>query len=257
MLKTLPIALVLAIASMVNGAIVERVVEYKDGETTLRGVAVYDDARDVQMPGVVVVPEWWGVNEFAKAQARRLAEAGYIAFVADIYGEGFNTTEVPIAAQRATEASQKDWKRTRGRLAVEQLKAMPQVDARRLGAIGFCFGGSTVLELARDGVDLRGVVSFHGSFGTAKPAQPGTVKAAVLVLHGGDDPLVPHAESAGLIKELLDAGANFEFVSYAGAQHSFTNPAADAVGIPGVKYDEATARASFEAMFAFFERVLK
>lgn len=248
---------VLVLMAQARADIVERVVEYKDGETTLKGVVVYDDAKDVQMPGVVVVPEWWGVNEFAVAQARQLAEAGYVALVADLYGDGFKTTEVPVAAQRATEATQKNWKRTRGGLAVEQLKAMPQVDRSRLGAIGFCFGGSTVLELARDGVDLRGVVSFHGSFGTARPAQPGTVKAAVLVLHGGADPLVPHAESAGLIKEMLDAGVSFEFISYAGAEHSFTNPKADAVGIPGVKYDADAARASFEAMFAFFDRVME
>jgi dienelactone hydrolase len=248
---------VLVMVSQARAEIVERVVEYKDGETTLKGVAVYDvSAQDVR-PGVVVVPEWWGVNEFAVAQARRLAEAGYVAFVADIYGDGFKTTEIPVAAQRATEATQKDWKRTRGRLAIEQLKSMPQVDSTRLGAIGFCFGGSTVLELARDGAELRGVVSFHGSFGTAKPATPGTVRAAVLVLHGGADPLVPHAESSALIKEMLDAGVNFQFISFADAQHSFTNPNADAVGIPGVKYDAPTARASFEAMFEFFDRVMK
>src|SRR5687768_9199502 len=182
-------------------------IEYKDGDATLKGFLAYDDAVDGKRPGVLVVPEWWGVNDYAKSRAEQLAKLGFVAFVADIFGDGFVTADPKVAGQKAGEAKEAGWLRSRGKLAIEQLRKHDRVDPQNVAAIGYCFGGATVLELARAGEDLKGVVSFHGALDTKEP-QRGQVKTKILVLHGDADPFVPPQQVAAFEQEMKDAGAD-------------------------------------------------
>ena len=197
MKRVLPlIAVLFGLTLAARAELKTQTLEYKDGDTTLKGYLAYDDAHEGKRPGVVVVPEWWGVNDYPKARAEQLAKLGYVALVADIYGEGLVVSDPKEAGKRAGEAKQAGWLRSRGKLAVEQLRKHEHVDPQNVAAIGYCFGGATVLELARAGEDLKGVVSFHGALDTKQPAQPGQVKAKILVLHGAADPFVPPQQLA-------------------------------------------------------------
>ena len=242
-------------AAVARGEIKTQTLEYKDGDTALRGYLAYDDAAEGKRPAVVVVPEWWGVNDYVKSRAEQLAKLGYVALVADIYGEGFITDDPKVAGQKAGAAKGAGWLRSRGKLAVEQLRKHDRVDAQNLAAIGYCFGGTTVLELARAGEDLKGVVSFHGSLDTKDPAQPGQVKTKILVLHGDADPFVPPQQLEGFEKEMKSAKADYRIVTYPDAQHSFTNPDVDKVGLDGAKYNRAADEKSWKDMRAFFGEV--
>lgn len=235
-------------------------VNYSDGETTLVGAVARPMTRDViKRPAVLIVPEWWGVNDYATSRAAQLADLGYVAFVADIYGAGRVTTDPAVAGKWAGEfrgAKDRTLLRRRAAAALSQLRTRPDVDASRIAAIGYCFGGTTVLEMARDGQDIKGVVSFHGSLDTPTPATKGSVSAEVLVLHGADDPMVKKEDVEAVKKEFPAAGAKFEFVEYPGAVHSFTNPMADG-SIPGVKYNEAADTKSWAKMQEFFNKLFK
>lgn len=250
------VLITLLFATSTLAAIQLEQVEYHDGDTPLRGYLAYDEAIAEPRPGVVVVPEWWGADDYAQRRARELAELGYVAFVADIYGHGFVTRDPKVAAERAGNAVKNDWPRIRGRLAVEALRKSDRVLPDRIAAIGYCFGGTTVLELARAGLDLRGVVAFHGGLRTQRPAEPGRIQALILVLHGGDDPLVPPDEVANFMTEMLRSRAHFTFVSYPQARHSFTNPRADEVGMDAVRYDRQADKDSWREMSTFLARVL-
>ncbi len=199
-------------------------VEYREGGTVLKGFVAWDDAATGKRPGVLVVHEWWGLNDHARNQARRLAEAGYVGFALDMYGAGKVTTHPQEAQAFATEAT-KDAAVVAARFnaALDLLKRDPHVDPARIAAIGYCFGGGVVLNMARSGADVADVVSFHGSLGTKTPADPGKVKARVLVLAGGADPFVPPEQVEAFRKEMQAAGARFEVVMYPGAKHGFTN----------------------------------
>ena len=231
-------------------------VEYRQGGTVLKGFIAWDDAVAGKRPGVLVVHEWWGLNDHARNQARRLAEAGYVGFALDMYGAGKVTTHPQDAQAFATEAT-KDPAVVAARFnaALDLLKRDPHVDPARIAAIGYCFGGGVVLGMARSGADLAAVVSFHGSLGTQTPAQPGKVKARVLVLAGGADPFVPPEQVEAFRKEMQAAGARFEIVTYPGAKHSFTNPRADSVGMPQLAYNADAAQKSWAAMLALFKEV--
>ena len=232
-------------------------VEYRQGATVLKGFIAWDDAAAGKRPGVLVVHEWWGLNDHAKNQARRLAEAGYVGFALDMYGVGKVTTHPQEAQAFATEAA-KDPAVAAARFnaGLEQLKRDPYVDPTRLAAIGYCFGGGVVLGMARAGADLAAVVTFHGSLETRSPAQPGKVKARVLVLAGGADPFVPPEQVEAFRKEMQAAGARVEVVTYAGAKHGFTNPDAGRYGMPQLAYDAAADRQSWAAMLKLFHEVL-
>lgn len=229
-------------------------VEYKLGQTTYKGFVAFDDAASGKRPGVLVVHEWWGCNEYAQTRARMLAELGYVAIAVDMYGAGQTTTS-PEEAGKLAGAVYADPKAMRalinGWLGV--LKARPEVDPSRTGAIGYCFGGATVLELARSGADVGAVVSFHGNLATQSPAGPGQVKARVLVCNGADDPFIPAEDPAKFKAEMKAAGADYAFIDYGGTVHSFTNKAVDAFNIPGAKYNEQADRRSWAAMKALFE----
>jgi dienelactone hydrolase len=207
---------------------------------------------------VVVVPEWWGVNDYAKRRVEQLAELGYAAFAVDMYGKGKVTNDAKQAAVWAGEIRGKpELLRQRFDAGVQMLAALKTVDSRRIAAIGYCFGGAVCLDMARAGSDLTGVVSFHGSLKTKTPAEKGKVKARVLVLHGADDPLVPADEVAAFEQEMKNAGVDYRLVAYPGAVHSFTNPDADKTGIPGVAYQREADEKSWEEMKRFLAEVTK
>ena len=232
-------------------------VEYRQGGTVFEGFIAWDDAATGKRPGVLVVHEWWGLNDHARNQARRLAEAGYVGFAIDMYGAGRVTTHPQEAQAFATEAA-KDPAVAAARFnaALEELKRDPHVDPARIAAIGYCFGGGVVLGMARSGADLAAVVTFHGSLETRSPAQPGTVKARVLVLAGAADPFVPPEQVEAFRKEMQAAGARFEIVTYPGAKHGFTNPDAGTYGMPQLAYDADADRQSWAAMLQVFREVL-
>lgn len=196
--------------------------------TTMKGFLAWDGAATGKQPGVLVVHEWWGHNEYARKRARMLAELGYVALAVDMYGDG-KQAEHPEDAGKFAKAVRQNAETARARFlaAMDVLKKNPSVDPERMAAIGYCFGGAVVLQMARDGLDLDAVVSFHGSLATDAPARQGSVKAKILVCHGGDDKFISAEEVRAFNEEMDKAGADCRFVTYAGALHSFTNPDAD------------------------------
>lgn len=233
-----------------------REIEYRFGDTALQGFIAWDDAIQGKRPGVLVVHEWWGHNQHARNQARRLAEAGYVGFALDMYGKGKLATHPEDAQAMATEATQ-DPSVAMGRFnaALERLKQDPHVDPQQIAAIGYCFGGAVVLTMARAGADLDAVASFHGAMPTSPPVDSGTVKARLLVLAGAADPLVPPEQVATFEDEMEAAGARIEVISYPGAMHSFTNPEADARGMDGLAYDAEADRRSWAALLQMLDEV--
>jgi dienelactone hydrolase len=229
---------------------------YPDAGVTLKGFLAFDEKGIGKRPGVLVMPEAFGLGKNAKDRVRRLAELGYVALGGDPYGDGREFTNLQDAMKVAGALMADPAKfRARARAALDALAALPQVDARRLAAIGYCMGGTFALELARDGAPLRGVVSFHGGLATQRPAAEGTVKAKVLVLHGADDPLIPPAQVAGFVDEMTKARADWELVSYGNTVHSFTNPDADGTMMPGIKFNAQSDARSWTAMRNFFEEI--
>ncbi|MCM2358020.1 MAG: dienelactone hydrolase family protein [Geobacteraceae bacterium] len=233
-------------------------VEYRHGEAVQEGYLAYDDSLTGKRPGVLVVHEWWGLNDYAKRRAEQLARLGYVAFALDMYGKGKVTSD-PKEAGRLSGYFRDDRSLMRARAAagLAVLKGRPQVDPARIAAIGYCFGGTTVLEMARGGAELKGVVSFHGGLATPNPADAKNIRGKVLVLHGAADPFVPAAEVVAFQEEMRQAGVDWQMVFYGGAVHSFTNPDAGRAGIKGVVYDERADRRSWQAMRNFFDELLK
>ena len=234
-----------------------RDVDYRCEEANLRGYLAYENAAGPR-PRVLVFHEGLGLNEFAMERARRLAELGYVALAADMFGErrqGKNLQEIAtlVGGLRA----EPEILRARGRAALVTLAALPQVDAGRCAAIGFCFGGSVVLELARAGADLKAVVSFHGVLATKLPAQSGQVKASVLVCTGAEDPLAPSDQVAAFEDEMRAAAvADWQVISYGNTLHGFTNPAADGSMMRTALYNEQADRRSWASMQSLFDEVL-
>jgi dienelactone hydrolase len=233
-------------------------IDYKQGETILQGLIAWDDAVKGKRPGVLVVHEWWGHNDHARYQAKRLAQAGYVGLALDMFGKGKVTTHPKDAQAFVSEAKQDPAVvPARFRAALEQLKHDPHVDADRIAAIGYCFGGSVVLDEARAGADLDAVVSFHGALATKSPAEQGKVKARVLVLTGAADPFVPAEQVAAFAQEMKAAGAKFQVVSYPGVKHGFTNPDAGKAGMDALEYNAEVDKKSWAAMLAFFKEVFR
>ncbi len=245
-------------AARMTADIQTRELEYQQGETPLQGFIAWDAAVPGKRPGVLVVHEWWGHNPHARNQARRLAEAGYVGFALDMYGEGKLATHPEEAQAFAMEATQDpSVAMARFNAALDQLKSDPHVDPERIAAIGYCFGGAVVLTMARAGVDLDAVASFHGAMPTSPPVDSGVVKARVLVLTGAADALVPAEQVAVFRDEMEAAGARIEVISYPGAKHSFTNPDADAMGMEALAYDAEADQQSWAAMLAMFDEVFR
>jgi len=221
----------LFVQTLSHAAIQEEEVSYSSGDTALRGFMAYDDAIQGQRPGVLVVHEWWGHNDYARKRARMLAKMGYTALAVDMYGDG-KLAEHPDDAGKFSGEVKKNMTEAeaRFRAALELLQNQPMVDSDRVAAIGYCFGGGIVLEMARRGVDLDGVVSYHGVLATDAPAEKGKVKARVLVFNGADDPFVPPEQVKAFEKEMAGAGVTYMFINYPGVKHSFTVAGADKRG---------------------------
>ncbi|MDE2028364.1 MAG: dienelactone hydrolase family protein [Candidatus Omnitrophica bacterium] len=231
-------------------------VEYQQDNTPLEGYLAYDDAFKGKRPGIMVVHEWKGLNDYAKRRADMLAELGYVAFAADIYGKGVRPQTIKEAAAESGKFKEnRALLRQRVNVALDVLKAVPNVDTGKLAAIGYCFGGMAVLELARSGADVKGVVSFHGELSSPTPQDAKNIKAKVLVLHGADDPFVKPAEVAAFEKEMKDAHVDYKLVKYPGAMHGFTNPDNKGDNPPGALYNEAADKASWIEMQKFFKEI--
>lgn len=248
----------LTFASAAAADVKTKVVEYKQGDTILRGLIAWNDAAKGKRPGVLVVHEWWGHNEHARNAARRLAEAGYVGFALDMYGKGKVATH-PNEAEAFLKEATKDPAVITARFnaALDQLKRDLHVDPGKIAAIGYCFGGGVVLAMARAGANLDAVATFHGSLSTQTPAEKGKVKPRILVLTGAADPLVPPEEVGAFKKEMQAAGAKFEVVSYPGAKHSFTNPDADSHGMHALGYNPEADKKSWAAMLAMFKQAFR
>lgn len=223
--------------------------EYKQGETVLQGFVAWDDAFKGKRPGVLIVHEWWGHNEHAREQARRLAAAGYIGFALDMYGKG-KLASHPADAKAFVGEATADPKVTKARFdaALAQLKKQPQVNPNKIGAIGYCFGGGVALDMARASEPLAFVATFHGSLATKTPAKKGAIKPKLLILTGTADPMVAKDQVDAFKAEMTAAGAKFEVVEYPGAKHAFTNPDAGKAGVPGLEYNADADRESFAAL---------
>lgn len=235
----------------------EREFSYSDGTTALKGFLAAPPGG-IRRPGVLVVHEWWGHNEHARAQARRLAEAGYVGMALDMYGDGRNTTH-PDSANAFMMQAVKDQgvMVARFRAALAELRKDPLVDSTRVAAIGYCFGGMVVLSMARAGEPLAAVGSFHGAIPPEAKVDSGSVKARMLIMTGGNDPMVPAAQVEAFATAMRRAGATVDVITYPGAQHGFTNPRADSAGVPGLHYDGTVDKESWAALVRMLGEVLR
>ena len=233
-----------------------REVSYQQDGTPLAGFIAYP-ADTARRPGVIIIHEWWGHNEHTRQAARKLADAGYVGFAIDMYGNGKVTRHPDTAGMFMTEViSNMAVMQARFDAALAQLKADPRVDPTRIAAIGYCFGGAVVLYQARAGQpDLDAVASFHGAMPPSAPVAPGAVKAKVLILHGNADPMVPNDSVNAFVKAMSDAGADVRLVTYALVKHSFTNPRADSIDMAGVGYDAQADAGSWQSLLDLLREV--
>jgi dienelactone hydrolase len=258
MTRALLLAVTLLPAAASAADLTSRAVEYRQGDAVLEGWLAFDPSVAARRPGVVVIPNWMGVNAQAKASAEKLARLGYVALVADVYGKGIRPASGKEAGALAGKyKGDRALLRARVTAALEELKRQPGVDPGRLGAMGYCFGGTTALELARAGAPVAGVVSFHGGLGSPTPADAKQIKGKVLALHGADDPYVKDDEVKGFEDEMRAAGVDWQLVKYSNAVHSFTDTDAGSDNSKGAAYNAAADRRSWEAMKDFFAEVFK
>lgn len=252
---------VLAMTATANAAIKEEPVTYQDGTATMKGFIVYDDAVQGKRPGIIMVHEWWGVTKHVHNEALKFAQQGYTAFIADMYGDG-KIADNPNDAGALATLVMNDPKVMEARFnaAQAQLSKHPSVNPTRIGAVGYCFGGAVVLNMARAGADLAAVAGFHATLGLNTPAPaPGAVKAKILVLNGADDPFVKREEYEALKKDFDAAKAEYRIIEYPGAVHAFTNPEATELGqkfnLP-LRYDAQVEREATAEALKFFSASL-
>lgn len=257
--RILSCLLLMLMTSGVGAEIRTETLTYAVDGTSMTGYLAYDDAVSGPRPGVLLVHEWWGLNDYVRKRAEQLAALGYTAFALDMYGDG-KLADHPDTAKGFMQSVVSNLPEAERRFVAARtlLELQPTVDKEHIAAIGYCFGGGMVLHMARVGMDLDAVVSFHGSLGTEAAAQPGAVKARVLVFTGADDPFVPPEQVQAFEQEMSAANAMYELVSYSGVKHSFTNPAADAVAerfnMP-LAYNEQADAASWRRMQDFLRTV--
>lgn len=242
--------------SVTHAKLQTEAIAYSHGDIKLEGHLAWDDSLKGKRPGIVVVHEWWGLNDYARQRADQLASLGYVAFALDMYGKGKVTTHPDQASAWMTEmtANVQNWQ-ARAMEGLKVLQAQPLVDPHRIAAIGYCFGGGTVTQLAYSGVSIQGVVSFHGPLPLPDPTQVSGTKAKILIAHGNADPFLTEGHIGTFRTALDQAGIDWQMIVYAGARHSFTNPGADQFGIDALKYNEEADRRSWRHMQLFFDEL--
>ena len=234
-----------------------KIIEYKQGDATLEGYLAYDDAIAGPRPGVLIAHQWLGLTDYEKRRARMLAELGYVAFCADIYGKGNRPTDVQQAGELASKyKTDRTLLRARINAALDVLKQNELADPKHIAAIGYCFGGTTVIELARSGAGIAGIVSFHGGLDSPTPADGKNIKCPVLICHGADDPFEKPEDLAAFEQEMRDAKVDWRLIMYGGAVHAFTQPDPGFVN-PGAKYNERADRRSWADMKSFFAEIFQ
>lgn len=259
MKSTLALLLLVSLTISAQAKIVTKPVGYEHAGVKLQGYLAFDDEKaTAKVPGVLIVPEWWGLNDYTKGRAEQIAKLGYVAFVVDMYGDGISTRDPKKAAELAGQFYGKPLMAERAQAGLEQLLKVSSVDAAHVAAIGYCFGGSTVQALAFSGAPLAGIVSFHGG-PVPVPADAGQkTKAKLLICHGAIDPFIAKDALDSFLRGLNESKLDYQFVSYAGAIHAFTNPDADnfaAAGLKGVGYNEAADHRSWQHMQTFFAEI--
>ncbi len=259
-MKALPFILLVGLAAMghnyTRAAIKTQTVEYKDGETILEGYLAYDDAIKGKMPAVLIVHEWTGIGPYVKKRAEQLAGLGYTAFAIDIYGKGIRPANTDEAAkQMAIYRGDRPLMRRRAFAGLEQVKKYPFVDTSKIAAMGYCFGGGVVLEMARAGDDLKGVISFHGNLDTPNAADNNNIKAKILVCHGADDPYVSQEQVTAFWNQMRATKVDWQLIIYANAVHGFTNPENGNDNSKGVAYNKEADMRSWQAMKDFFNEI--
>ena len=244
---------VLMIVASAHAGIQTKTITYKHGDLDCQGFLAWDDSVQGPRPGVLVLHEWWGLNDYARHRAEELAKLGYVALAADMYGEGKTAAHPKEAGEMASKvrANVEDW-RKRAAEALEVLKSQPQCDKTKLAAIGYCFGGSTALQLAYSGADLKAVATFHAALPAPTQAEAQQIKPTILICHGADDSFIPASAIKAFRSALDQANVKYEFVAYRGARHSFTVSDADKHGNAGMKYDKAADEDSWKRMQALF-----
>ena len=262
-MKILPMC-VFSLASFVTPADAEikgQEVSYSNDDTTLKGYLTINTQQSGPRPGVLVVPEFWGQNDYVRKRARMLAERGYVALAVDMYGDGKMAQNLDEARKFSGEVrANLPMAKDRFLAALELLKSQPEVDGNRIAAFGYCFGGGIALAMARMGVDLAGVASFHGGLATQTPVRKGGIKGRLLILNGADDPLVPPEDITNFKQEMTDANVDFTFIDYPGAKHGFTNPDNDMIGqqyhLP-VAYNVTADHQSWDESQKFLKAIFK
>ena len=260
-MKILPVC-VFSLATFVTPTDAEikgQEVSYRAGDTTLKGYLASNTQQSGPRPGVLLVPEFWGQNDYVRKRARMLAERGYVALALDMYGDGKMAQNLDEARKFSGEVrANLPMAKDRFLAALELLKSQPEVDGNRIAAFGYCFGGGIALAMARMGVDLAGVASFHGGLATETPAKKGDIKGSLLIMNGADDPLITPENIADFKQEMTNAGVDFTFIDYPGAKHAFTNPDADRIGqqyqLP-VAYNESADHQSWDESQRFLKAI--
>jgi dienelactone hydrolase len=254
----IPILLTLGGALTATAQIHTELIEYKHGDAVLEGYLAYDTGIKGKRPGVLIVHQWKGLTDYEKKRAEMLAKLGYNVFALDIYGKGIRPQSSQEAgAQAGKYKSNRDLLRARAQAGLAVLQKHELTDPKRVAAIGYCFGGTTVIELARSGADVAGVVSFHGGLDSPHPEDGRNIKCKILALHGADDPNVPPKDLAAFEDEMRQAKVDWQLVKYGGAVHSFTDWNAGDNPQQGAAYNEKADRRSWEAMKQFFAEIFK
>lgn len=254
----LTFALLLFTAIPALAAIVTEAVDYDHDGVPLEGFLAYDDAVSGKRPGVLVVHEWTGLNDYAKSRCRQLAEMGYVAFAVDMYGKGIRPqTREEAAAQATIYRSDRDLMRRRVTAGLNVLLKNDLCDTTHVAAIGYCFGGGTALELVRSGANIAGVVSFHGNLDTPDPSVAKNIRSRILVCHGAVDPYVPMSQVEAFFEEMNAAAVDYQFIAYSGAVHAFTNPGSGDDPSQGAAYNANADRRSWAHMKLFFDEIFK
>jgi dienelactone hydrolase len=238
-----------------HAAVVTQNIDYQYEGTKLQGFMAYDDAITGSRPGILVVHEWWGLNDYVRDRAKQLAAMGYVAFALDMYGK-HQVTEHPRQAgewSKAVTANIETW-RGRALAGLAVLRAEKRTDPHRIAAIGYCFGGATVQQLAYAGADIKGVVSFHGSL-ILPPSDAGSVRAKILIAHGAADPLTKPEQLQAYLKAMNATALDWQMIIFGGAKHAFTNPKADSFGISALGYSQRADRRSWQVMKLFFNEI--